>query len=125
MTLRLGVVGLSEGNGHPFSFSAIVNGYDDAGMAASGWPVIHDYLRLRDPSEFGGLGAQVTHAWTQSPRPRSASVARAASRTAWIGSRGCSAKWTLSCSPATTSSGTTRWRCRSSRRACPSSSTSP
>lgn len=67
MTLRAGVLGLSEGNGHPFSFSAIANGYDEAGMAASGWPVIHDYLRQRDASEFGGLGMAVTHAWTQDP----------------------------------------------------------
>ena len=65
MTLRVGVLGLSEGNGHPFSFSAIVNGFDDAAMAASGWPGIHAYLRERDASEFGGLGMQVTHAWTQ------------------------------------------------------------
>ena len=33
MTLRLGILGLSPGNGHPFSFSAIVNGYDDAAFA--------------------------------------------------------------------------------------------
>lgn len=65
MTIRVGVLGLSEGNGHPFSFSAIINGFADADMSASGWPVIHSYLRQRDPSEFGGLGLEVTHAWTQ------------------------------------------------------------
>ena len=63
----LGVVGVTEGNGHPYSFSAIVNGYDPEGMAASGWGVIHDYLREKDPSEFGFEGASVTHAWTQDP----------------------------------------------------------
>ena len=67
MTLRAGIIGLSEGNGHPFSFSAIANGYDDAGMADAGWPGIHAYLRRRDASEFGGLGLRVTHAWTQDP----------------------------------------------------------
>lgn len=67
MTFRVGIIGLSEGNGHPFSFSAIVNGFCGAGMRDSGWPVIHEYLRRRDPSEFGGLGMQVTHAWTQDP----------------------------------------------------------
>lgn len=67
MTIRVGMIGLSEGNGHPFSYSAIANGYDEAGMAGSGWPVIHDYLRRRDASEFGGLGLRVTHAWTQDP----------------------------------------------------------
>lgn len=64
--LDLGVVGVTEGNGHPYSFSAIVNGYDDGGMAASEWDVIHDYLRTKDRSEFGfGGGVSVTHAWTQ------------------------------------------------------------
>ena len=33
MTLRLGVLGFSPGNGHPYSFSAIVNGYDDEAFA--------------------------------------------------------------------------------------------
>ena len=26
MTLKLGIIGLSEGNGHPYSWSAIFNG---------------------------------------------------------------------------------------------------
>jgi len=66
-TVRVGIMGMSEGNGHPFSFSAIINGYDDAGLAASGWPGIHAYVRRRDPSELGIDGLQVTHAWTQDP----------------------------------------------------------
>lgn len=67
MTIRLGMIGISEGNGHPFSFSSIINGYSDAGLANSGWSVIHEYVRRRDPSEFGFEGASVTHAWTQDP----------------------------------------------------------
>jgi len=63
--IRVGILGFSEGNGHPFSFSAIINGYSDEGMAGSGWAAIHAYLRRRDPSEFGGLGLAVTHAWSQ------------------------------------------------------------
>lgn len=63
--IRTGVIGLSEGNGHPFSFSAIVNGYDDTGFAGAGWPVIHDYLRRQSPDCFGFDNARVTHAWTQ------------------------------------------------------------
>lgn len=62
---RVGMIGISEGNGHPFSFSAIINGYSDEGLAGSGWKVIYDYVRRRDPSEFGIDGLQVTHAWTQ------------------------------------------------------------
>jgi predicted dehydrogenase len=64
---RIGIIGLSEGNGHPFSFSAIINGYSESGMADSGWAVIHEYLRRRDASEFGFSGCAVTHAWTQDP----------------------------------------------------------
>lgn len=65
MTMRIGMIGLSEGNGHPFSFSAIINGYSDHGLATSGWKVIYDYVKRRDPSEFGFEGVKVTHAWTQ------------------------------------------------------------
>jgi predicted dehydrogenase len=59
------MIGISDGNGHPFSFSAIINGYDDAGLADSGWPGIYAYVRRRDTSEFGIGGLSITHAWTQ------------------------------------------------------------
>ncbi len=65
--IKLGIVGINEGNGHPFSFSAIINGYDRDGMNESGWPVIFDYLETREESEFGFENVQVTHAWTQDP----------------------------------------------------------
>ena len=63
--LRLGMIGFNEGNGHPFSFAAIINGFDPEGMKQSGWDVIYNYLRTRHPSEFGFDQVQVTHAWTQ------------------------------------------------------------
>lgn len=66
--VKLGVIGISDGNGHPFSFSAIINGYDDEGMKNSGWEVIYRYLLTRDSSEFGLGNVQVTHAWTQDPK---------------------------------------------------------
>ena len=65
--IKLGIIGINEGNGHPFSFSAIINGYDREGMKNSGWDVIYDYLEVRDASEFGFDNVQVTHAWTQDP----------------------------------------------------------
>jgi predicted dehydrogenase len=65
MVRRVGTIGLSEGNGHPFSFSAIINGYDDGGFAEAGWPVIHRYLQAQPDENFGFDGFQVTHAWTQ------------------------------------------------------------
>ena len=63
--IRTGIIGFSEGNGHPFSFSAIVNGYDDQAFAAAGWPVIHNYLKAQGPERFGIAGVRITSAWTQ------------------------------------------------------------
>lgn len=58
---------MSEGNGHPFSYSSIVNGYSPEGLAASGWPGIYEYVRRRHASEFGISDWAITHAWTQDP----------------------------------------------------------
>ncbi len=63
--IQLGIVGFNEGNGHPFSFSAIINGFDPEGMKASGWDVIYNYLKTRHASEFGFDSVHVSHAWTQ------------------------------------------------------------
>lgn len=62
-----GIIGVSEGNGHPFSYSSIINGYSPEGLAASGWPGIYEYVRRRHASEFGIFDWSVTHAWTQDP----------------------------------------------------------
>lgn len=67
MTVRLGMLGLSEGNGHPFSFAAIVNGYDPKRLRAAGWEPINAYLDVRDPIDLGFPHAQVTHAWCPEP----------------------------------------------------------
>jgi len=63
--INIGIIGMTEGNGHPYSFSSIINGYSDAGFAETEWDVIHEYLQKNDPSEFGFSGVEVTHAWTQ------------------------------------------------------------
>ena len=63
--VRVGMVGYSEGNGHPFSFSAIINGYNPEGFRKAGWEVILHYLQQREASEFGFKDVRVTHAWTQ------------------------------------------------------------
>jgi hypothetical protein len=65
LVIRTGVIGLSEGNGHPFSFSAIINGYEEDSFSKSGWPVINDYLKKKPDSRAGINGVSVTHAWTQ------------------------------------------------------------
>ena len=65
MVTKIGVLGTSIGNGHPFSFSAIINGFDDNAFSESGWPVIHDYLSKVNKDDFGVNDLRVTHAWSQ------------------------------------------------------------
>lgn len=63
--LRLGLLGLSEGNGHPYSWAAIVNGYDVEEMASCPFPAIPRYLSEHSFPEEAIAGARVTHVWTQ------------------------------------------------------------
>ena len=63
--IEAAIIGHSEGNGHPFSYSSIINGYSDEGLSQSGWPGIYQYVRRRHPSEFGVEGLTITYAWTQ------------------------------------------------------------
>ncbi len=64
--LKLGVIGLSPGNGHPYSWSAIFNGYDPVYMEECGFPVIPRYLEKQHFPEDAITEAQVTHVWAQS-----------------------------------------------------------
>ena len=77
MVVRLGIIGLSEGNGHPYSWSAIINGYDARAMADCPFPAIPAYLAEHSFPHDRLTGASVTHVWTQDPE-LSAHVARAA-----------------------------------------------
>ncbi len=63
--IKLGMIGFSEGNGHPYSFSSIINGYDAEEFKRTDWKVIHDYLKKKDISEFGFPDVKVTHVWSQ------------------------------------------------------------
>lgn len=63
--LRLGLLGLSEGNGHPYSWAAIFNGYDEAEMARCPFPAIPRYLSEHHFPEEAIADARVTHVWTQ------------------------------------------------------------
>lgn len=65
--IRLGVIGASEGNGHPYSWSAICNGYDFSAMEMCGFPAIPRYLELQDWPDAGLRDVAVTHVWTQDP----------------------------------------------------------
>lgn len=63
--LSLGVIGLSPGNGHPYSWAAIFNGYDPIQMESCGFPVIPRYLEKQQFPEDAIQEAKVTHVWTQ------------------------------------------------------------
>ncbi|HET6453526.1 MAG TPA: Gfo/Idh/MocA family oxidoreductase [Armatimonadota bacterium] len=63
--IKLGIVGMSDGNGHPYSWAAIINGYDREAMASCPFPVIPQYLGERSEEHFGIGDARVTHIWTQ------------------------------------------------------------
>ncbi|WP_294228848.1 Gfo/Idh/MocA family oxidoreductase [Prosthecobacter sp.] len=65
--LRLAMLGMIEGNGHPYSWSAIVNGFNPAAMAACPYPAILDYLGKQPVENVRVPGARVTHLWTDDP----------------------------------------------------------
>lgn len=75
--LKLGILGISEGNGHPYSWAAIFNGYNPFEMKKCGFPVIPDYLSKQKFPDDTIVGAKVTSVWTQSS-DLSNKIARAA-----------------------------------------------
>jgi predicted dehydrogenase len=66
-TIRLAMVGMVEGNGHPYSWSAIFNGYDRDAMAECPYETIPEYLGKQPEETVGIAGAEVTHIWTDDP----------------------------------------------------------
>jgi predicted dehydrogenase len=66
--LRLGMLGMIPGNGHPYSWSAIINGYDRDAMAACPYPAIPRYLGAKPIGSVQIAGARVTHLWTDDPK---------------------------------------------------------
>ena len=76
MTLRMGIIGLSPGNGHPYSWSAICNGYDSESIKDCSFPVIPQYLARQTWPDDQLIGARVTHVWTQN-KTESLKIAKA------------------------------------------------
>jgi hypothetical protein len=64
-SLKLGVIGFSPGNGHPYSWSAIFNGYDAVAMEDCGFPVIPRYLEKQQFPRDAIAEGKVTHVWAQ------------------------------------------------------------
>jgi predicted dehydrogenase len=64
--IKLGIIGMSPGNAHPSSWSAIINGtYNGDEIAAMGYPGVTSYLNA-NLATLGLPGAKVTHVWSQS-----------------------------------------------------------
>jgi hypothetical protein len=63
--LRLGIIGISDGNGHPYSWSAIFNGYNSFEMEGCGFPSIPRYLERQNFPCDTIDEAVVTHIYTQ------------------------------------------------------------
>lgn len=64
-SIKLGVIGLSPGNGHPFSWAAICNGYDPDAMNLSGYPVIASYLAEQSWPDAKIQNADVCNVWCE------------------------------------------------------------
>jgi predicted dehydrogenase len=71
------MLGMIAGNGHPYSWSAIVNGFDAAAMARCPYPVIPRYLGAQPADSVRIAGANVTHLWTDDPSEAPAVAAAA------------------------------------------------
>jgi hypothetical protein len=66
--IRLAMLGMVDGNGHPYSWSAIINGrYDTKVMEDCGYPVIPQYLGAAPEGALGIPGVEVTHVWCDDP----------------------------------------------------------
>lgn len=74
--IRLAMLGMVEGNGHPYSWSAMFNGYNEEEMAKCVYPSIPGYLGKQPKEGFRIEGARVTHIWTDQQEDADA-VARA------------------------------------------------
>ena len=75
--IKLGIIGMSEGNGHPYSWSAICNGFESNYMQKCPFPVIPEYLSKEKYPDNFIKDAEVTHIWTQK-REYSEHIAKAA-----------------------------------------------
>jgi predicted dehydrogenase len=66
--IRLAMLGMVDGNGHPYSWSAIFNGYNPEEMAKCPFAGIPVYLNKEPKETLRIPNAQVTHVWTDDPK---------------------------------------------------------
>jgi len=63
--INIGIIGISDGNGHPYSWSAIINGYNKNYIDNCPYPIIIDYLKKNNPPSKNFQNFKITHIWTQ------------------------------------------------------------
>lgn len=63
--IKLGIIGYSKNNGHPYSFSGIINGIDKSYFKNfANWPFIYNYL-IKNYKKLVFKKMKITHIWTQ------------------------------------------------------------
>ena len=63
--LKLAMLGMTEGNGHPYSWSIIINGkYNASALAECPYAAIIDYISKQPTNTLGIENAEVSHIWT-------------------------------------------------------------
>ena len=63
--MKIGIIGMSPGNAHPYSWSAIINGrFDASEINKVGYPAVSAYLEANKQT-LGIHGAKVTCVWSQ------------------------------------------------------------
>lgn len=76
--LKFGIIGLNEGNGHPYSYSAVFNGYNESALVQEcSFDIIRKYLTEHHRNQEFIPNAVISHIWTQDQK-LSESVARIA-----------------------------------------------
>jgi len=65
--INLAMLGMVDGNGHPYSWSAICNGYNVEEMAKCPYATIPDYLGEQPKDTLQIPNVNVTHVWCDDP----------------------------------------------------------
>ncbi|MDD3840540.1 MAG: Gfo/Idh/MocA family oxidoreductase [Clostridia bacterium] len=65
--MNIAMLGMVDGNGHPYSWSAMFNGFDPEEMKKCPFPVIPQYLAKEPKENLRIDGAKITHIWTDNP----------------------------------------------------------
>ena len=63
--INIGLIGYSDGNGHPFSWSAIVNGFNQKYLNKCPFPLIREYLSEEKNKYEKISDVNISHIWTQ------------------------------------------------------------